>query len=619
MKTIEVAITAKDNISRPLDGVAGKLQRLRTTVEGSRGGLNKLSDSFKDFAKEASGATGASGNLVESLMQFAGGGPVALGVAAGIGLIIKLYTDAKAATLELNAAQNNLAVTMAGTVSQFSGTSKALDVATTEYDKAVNKKLEADKKLAMATAIARPTRPGALGGLPAVAGAAAGVFLSTEAKKAQAGALAAEDALVKAQSAMNASAAATYKSLIALQKIRPLNTQQTAELSKVQHLLTAAQKSGNAELALTAIETLKVEDATKKLVDTKKTSAIAEIDVLAKGNSLRLLSLDQIVRYNTLIEQQKLIVKSNTASIEDRINAQERLNTEDRQTQELAAELDARLKSQTNDYNTQTEALAKLVTLGVSGTDIQDKLNAAIVRQQAILATVVPLTAEYADELQRLNTLQEASKSLLSSGGGSIGYYQALAENILNVIQLRQLEISEMSKQKELESNMMNLTLVTNLASDSFQLFFESLAGGGKYISDLGRGFAGLIAGIARQKLAFNIAEGTEALARSFGWISLGNFASAAAAKVAAVGHFKAAALWGAVAGGAGSASRVGGGSAGGGTQSNFGSTETEKIGDVTVIFPDGLIDLRNPATQRQFTKLINEVAGNRQVNFSGA
>ena len=39
-----------------------------------------------------------------------------------------------------------------------------------------------------------------------------------------------------------------------------------------------------------------------------------------------------------------------------------------------------------------------------------------------------------------------------------------------------------------------------------------------------------------------------ENFARAMGWIGLGNFASAAAAKASAAGHLKAAALWGAAA-----------------------------------------------------------------------
>lgn len=52
-------------------------------------------------------------------------------------------------------------------------------------------------------------------------------------------------------------------------------------------------------------------------------------------------------------------------------------------------------------------------------------------------------------------------------------------------------------------------------------------------------------------------------------------------------------------------------------TQTRIGAMNT--TGNITINFPDGLIDMSNPATQRSFTKLINDVAGNRGLNLAGA
>jgi hypothetical protein len=65
---------------------------------------------------------------------------------------------------------------------------------------------------------------------------------------------------------------------------------------------------------------------------------------------------------------------------------------------------------------------------------------------------------------------------------------------------------------------------------------------------------------------------------------------------------------------------------AGTGFNPNIGAENTQNrigtmnnTGNITINFPEGLVDLSNPTTQRQFTKLINDVASNRSLNLVGA
>lgn len=110
---------------------------------------------------------------------------------------------------------------------------------------------------------------------------------------------------------------------------------------------------------------------------------------------------------------------------------------------------------------------------------------------------------------------------------------------------------------------------------DVWQSAFQQILTDGASLSDalsgIMRGMAGAavsgVSDLAKTKVAENIARAFEMFAMGFGFASLGNVPSAAAAKKSGVGHLAAAAKWGllgAVSGGAGGALVNGGGGAGG-------------------------------------------------------
>lgn len=70
--------------------------------------------------------------------------------------------------------------------------------------------------------------------------------------------------------------------------------------------------------------------------------------------------------------------------------------------------------------------------------------------------------------------------------------------------------------------------------------------------------------------------------------------------------------------GGGGGGGFAGGGLALGGTQQQLAEAGNGR-GNITVVFPEGPVDFSNPNTQRQYTKLFNEIVGNRGTNFAGA
>ena len=129
----------------------------------------------------------------------------------------------------------------------------------------------------------------------------------------------------------------------------------------------------------------------------------------------------------------------------------------------------------------------------------------------------------------------------------------------------------------------------------------EGLASG--LFSAIATGGIKSVAMLAKAKIVENLAAAAENFARALGWIGLGNFASAAAAKASAVGHLKAAALWGAAAGVASAGGSNGGGSAGpGGASIGRGATNaassSQPAGPEVHIYIDPL-DPDNPAEQR--------------------
>lgn len=93
---------------------------------------------------------------------------------------------------------------------------------------------------------------------------------------------------------------------------------------------------------------------------------------------------------------------------------------------------------------------------------------------------------------------------------------------------------------------------------------------------------------------AWNLAKASEEFARAWGWIGLGNFASAGAAKASAAGHLATAGKWAALAGTAGAAGSGGGGGSGGSAGSTAGQLggdaagKTQAAGVQVTVWVDG-------------------------------
>lgn len=307
-----------------------------------------------------------------------------------------------------------------------------------------------------------------------------------------------------------------------------------------------------------------------------------------------------------------------------------RSKDEERKAIEDAAKASASsISQQLAAYNDQLDALTKLVDIGVRGPDLSQALTDAIQRQSLVLANTTPLTKEYADELERLNKLKAAQLELDKSSAGTLAGLgpAGMAFEAVGLLKTQAAEMqakwAEDTKNDVIQQALDSYASKAQIAADSFSLLFETMGQGGNYAQNLLRGFARMFAGIAKQKVGMNIAEGVENLAKAFAAMSNPFTAPFAAGyKTAAATNFKAAALWGAIAGAAGAAggggSGGGGGAAGGSGRTQSDNTDMAR-GNVTVIFPEGLVDLSNPSTQRQFTKLINEVAGNRSIDLVGA
>ena len=662
-KTIQVEINAKDNISRPLDGVAGKIQNLKARVEGSKEGMNKLGDAFKDAAKDSLQLNGAAGQLAESLMAFAGGSLIVTGVVAGIGLIAKAWMNAKEAAANYAKEQANAAIRSATERSEIAGAGVAFGETIKAYGKALEAEAIAQQRFADATAASAA----ALGQGNVAAAATSALLKQLEANynNAKTAASQAKAAAEDARDAQLAASIATFASLTELSKRQALTIKQLEDLKIATERLQASTKDENATRANSAFNALNATQEQTKAIEKSNTVIQNRLPLLQQLYEADKLTNAEIFEMGRLESSLEKIVNNNNASLESRVDALRNLGPLYKR-QEDAEALNIELIQKANDARKDyIDSLIYSIDVGIRSEELTTKLQAILISEEGILQTIVPLTAEWADQSTRLADIREAlvmaeipatflvdaentqkqidlvkqqQTAMLSLISNNINvpestYIDILVEQLIGlqaVYQTTQDVISQAAIAQEIETinnallavaqnttQYKVMTSVIEMTAESFTLLAESVGKGKDSFPAFGRAFAQMISGYARQKAALQVGESLENVAKGISAASNPLTAPLAAGFFAAAAkHAAAAAAFGIVAGGASNIAGQGGG--GGGAQSNFGQTETsEKIGDVTVIFPDGLIDLSNPATQRQFSKLINEIGGNRQITYS--
>jgi len=94
-QNIGVRIVGKDQASKEILGVGSALERMKTSVETNRAGLNKLDNALKDSAANMLGLQGTAGRLADALFEFAPGGIVGGLAVAGIGLLINSFMSSR--------------------------------------------------------------------------------------------------------------------------------------------------------------------------------------------------------------------------------------------------------------------------------------------------------------------------------------------------------------------------------------------------------------------------------------------------------------------------------------------------------------------------------------------
>ncbi len=99
-QNVEVKIVGKDQASREILGVGTALDRMKTSVETNKAGLNKLDNALKDSAANMLGLQGTAGRLADAFLEFAPGGIVGGLAVAGIGLLISGFINSKKAQEE---------------------------------------------------------------------------------------------------------------------------------------------------------------------------------------------------------------------------------------------------------------------------------------------------------------------------------------------------------------------------------------------------------------------------------------------------------------------------------------------------------------------------------------
>lgn len=661
---VQVTVTGKDNVSPVLTGVSGKLELLKARVEGNRAAMGKLRDTFKDVAKDSLGASGAMGQFAESLFEVAGSaGPAALitfaSLAVGIGTVVKSIQDAKTANEEFAKSQSNLNIILTTFQNEALGAIKKED----EMRETSEKATAALEKQGRVVDQLSTNLAGVGAGMGSISGPSAqltrATILQTELRTK---ANNAEAAYVQQLGSTLGSVISQYNALKELNKILGENKERNEELAQLEKYLVQVSNTGNATRRLAALNALKEVEAKKEV----NKATTEEIDLLAKANSLRILSTQQLVRYNKLLDGQRLILNSNTSSIEDKIKAQERLNADDRQTKELANELEENLKRVSDAYREQVSALKESVNIGIRSDDLTKKLTDSLGKEEDTLKTLVPLTAEWVEQTKLVTELRErlaqsrtlnlddsredveasitrareeqaAMLSMITEGVGTPDMFAALGQQLLGLQTIYQntqdiIQKGAISGEiKAINDALTNfatntnqyktLETVINLTVESFTLLAQSIGQGARALPAFGRAFAQMISSYARNKAALMIGESLEQLAKGIAAATNPFTAPLAGGYFASAGKFAAAAAaFGVISGGAANIGGAGGQNAATGfVRSNFGEQTVGAQGNITIVFPEGLVDMSNPRTQREFADAFNTVAGNRLLNFAGA
>lgn len=95
---VKVRITAEDNATATVVGLQQRFRAFRESSEEAGRGLNKVGNALGDMAREAVGASGPLGRIVEKVLEFGVGGGAFIVVAGAIALAYKAFEKLEEST-----------------------------------------------------------------------------------------------------------------------------------------------------------------------------------------------------------------------------------------------------------------------------------------------------------------------------------------------------------------------------------------------------------------------------------------------------------------------------------------------------------------------------------------
>jgi hypothetical protein len=611
---VQIEIQGKDNASAQLKGVSGQLEVLKARFEAGGPAVGKLNGALQDIGKNMVGLQGNIGKLASALLSFGPQGAVIAGAVAGVSIFINKLGDLSTASEKTLTQQNeqyktilglNLeALSIQGETAQasFYATVDALRVAKQEL---VNINADIKDQEDLLTTIQERLKTSVVlsGGYQAQREAIDVKLNALETKRAE------QLAKIRVEELKQGVATVRVygeekKSLEELAKSGKLTEEQQRTLAFATEQLNRIVKDGAKPaflrtLARDALEVKTTQDKREATVDLIQVDK-DRLTILYALRDAGQLNLSQLQQISTLEQQYEQILNDENQTLATRAQALDILSEK----------------------------------FGVMSKAQEDSRRKGEQWSQGLITQINALR-QYSDDATG------ATISVVNRAGpNATGQDIMFLEDRLRQLQMELLGVSDIIQQNNIESQIIaiqqaldstfktqedklnTLTTVADLAASSWELMFSVIGQGGNAMRNFGTGFARMIGQMAKVKMLENVAAAVENYAKSAGWIALGNVASSAAAKTAAIGHTKAAAAWGVLAGGGaalgGNGGAPGGAGGSGFSRSDLGGLFPEPQNNVTIIFPDGLIDLSNPNTQREFSKLINQVASNRQINFVG-
>lgn len=581
-QTTELIIQGRDNASKPIDGVAGALSRMKVAVETNRGAQNKLEGALKNTAASAAGLQGNIGRLAQSLLAFGPGGLVGGAVTAGIAAIIFAFKQKKEQQEQAIASSASLATALENQRLAYIKLTEGVEA----YNKALIQSNLGAAKTALDTANAnivlheqemrqRAERRAAISETPAgFAGEAGGA--ATRGRQA----ITVEEALSQIRKeGKEKSKALLEASTTAGTALINLQQQQNAAAQAAAAASRKAEVQGEKDKAA---EIIKLRTETKTEFDRLFELSTANGVQLSEQSSARLAELEQ---------QYRNILNDTTANLEDRIVALKAIETvEKNQADERKRMFDER----------KTE-FDKLLALS----------NAEVQLSEENKARLIELEQQYR------NTLNDTNASLADR----VVALQALA-TITSEQQKKQDAADKEAKNKAGEQAQEREELISRM-STGLEVMAVALVQGENAFQAFGRAAREAIVGELRNLAKKLKVQGLESLAK--GYLAAANPLTAAQAPAL----FKSAATFfaGAAAAGVGASSLAAGGGGGGfgGRGGGFSTFNNSQLGrnnfntqqPLTVVIQGGLLDMSNPETQRSFVGALETVT-NRRVNFRG-